>query len=263
MRSSSNGSKGGGRSLHRWPDGRGGQMTPRLGRHLALAAMIVLVGCSQGPGATVPTMSPPGTPSPTGEPTENGQPVELSYTSPDGEVTVSAPSTWYDLWPEEAAHEVAPDVWFGLLWQGPGPRDSNEYIGLVDPVAYDSWCAANGGSPVLSAPAGAAAIAQQVIADPNFETTAPVAARVGGVEAVSIDVALAPGGSNCGVQMIAISRWIHSLEPGLRLRLYLVDLPEGMSVETLAITVVAPEERFEEFIEQTTPIIDSIEFHAP
>ena len=42
------------------------------------------------------------------------------------------------------------------------------------------WCAANGGSPLLSAPADAAAIAQQLIADPNFETTAPVAARIGG-----------------------------------------------------------------------------------
>ena len=89
-----------------------------------------------------------------------------------------------------------------------------------------------------------------------------MAARVGGLEAVSIDVALAPGGSSCGVGMIEISRWIHELwEPGWRLRLYLVDLPEGMSVETLAITVVAPEERFDEVIEETKPIIDSITFH--
>ena len=86
-------------------------------------------------------------------------------------------------------------------------------------------------------------------------------ARVGGLEAVSIDVALAPGGKACGGGGIEISRWIHSLEPGWRLRLYLVDLPQGMSVDTLAITVVAPEERFEEFIEETAPIIDSIEFH--
>jgi hypothetical protein len=35
-------------------------------------------------------------------------------------------------------------VWFG--------------IEFVDPVAYDSWCAANGGSPLLSATADAAAI---------------------------------------------------------------------------------------------------------
>jgi hypothetical protein len=159
-------------------------------------------------------------------------------------------------------HEQALDVWFGGLWRHEDFFGSGERIGFVDPVAYDSWCAANGGSPLLSEPADAAAIAQQVIADPNFETTAPVAANIGGLEAVSIDVALAPGGSSCGVGMIEISRWIHELwEPGWRLRLYLVDLPEGMSVETLAITVVAPEERFDEVIEETKPIIDSITFH--
>ena len=86
---------------------------------------------------------------------------------------------------------------------------------------------------------------------------------VGGVEAVSIDVALAPGGRPCGVGLIEISRWVHSLGPGLRLRLYLVDLPDGMSVQTLAITVVAPEERFDDVIAETAPIIDSIEFHVP
>jgi len=196
--------------------------------------------------------------------TENGQPIVLSYTSSDGEVTVSAPSTWGVWWPE-AAHVADVGVWFGTLSQVTEPwYESGESIGFVDPVAYDAWCAANGGSPLLSAPADAAMIAQQVIADPNFETTAPVDTRVGGMDAVSIDVALAPGGRSCGIGMIEISRWIHELwEPGLRLRLYLVDLPERMSVETLAITVVAPEERFEELIAETAPIIGSIEFHAP
>jgi hypothetical protein len=147
------------------------------------------------------------------------------------------------------------------MWPGRA-GDDVESVGLVDPVAYDAWCAAIGGSPLLSAPADAAEIAQQVIADPNFETTSPVAARVGGVEAVSIDAKLAPGGSPCGVYAILISRWIYGLvDPGMRLRLYLVDLPEGMSVRTLAITVTAPKERFAEFIEETAPIIESIEFH--
>jgi hypothetical protein len=201
--------------------------------------------------------------------TENGQPVTMSYTSSDGEVTVSAPSTWEMWWPDDAhvpapEGDPAPDVWFGMMWPGAKQSylDGEEGIGFVDPVAYDAWCAANGGSPLLSAPADAAAIAQQVIADPNFETTAPVAVRIGGLEAVSMDVTLAPGGEACGIGMIEISRWIHVLwEPGPRLRLYLVDLPEGMSVQTLAITVVAPEERFEEFIAETAPIIESIEFH--
>lgn len=191
--------------------------------------------------------------------TENGQPVAVSYTSADGEVTVSAPSPWNMWWPEES-HQRAVGVWFGLMeW---GSHESETSIGFVDPVAYDAWCAANDGSPLLSAPADAAAIAQHVIADPNFETTAPVAARVGGLEAVSIDVALAPGGRSCGVGMIVISRWIHELwEPSLRLRLYLVDLPESMSVDTLAITVVAPEAQFEGVLADAAPIIESIEFH--
>ncbi|HUG75784.1 MAG TPA: hypothetical protein VMM81_09000, partial [Acidimicrobiia bacterium] len=191
--------------------------------------------------------------------TENGQPVILSYTSSDGEVTVSAPSAWQGYWPDE----VDPDLWFGVLGRGPGLFPGSESIGFNDPVAYDAWCAANGGSPLLSAPADAAAIAQQIIADPNFDTTAPVATRVGGLDAVAIDVALAPGGKACGVYMIEISRWIHSLEPGLRLRLYLVDLPEGMSMRTLAITIVAPDERFEEVVGEAEPIIESIEFHTP
>ena len=195
--------------------------------------------------------------------TENGQPVVLSRTSSDGEVTVSAPSTWKSWFPgKEGGHELARDVWFGGLRRPEESFGSGERIEFVDPVAYDAWCAANGGSPLLSAPADAASIAQQVIADPNFETTAPVAARIGGVEAMSIDVTLAPGGEPCGIGMIDISRWIHALwEPGWRLRLYLVDLPEGMSVRTLAITVVAPEERFDDVIAETAPIIDSIEFH--
>jgi hypothetical protein len=157
----------------------------------------------------------------------------------------------------------------------PGAAD-DEGIGLVDPVAYDAWCAAvlqglspeeraEFGSPLLSGPADAAAIAQQLIADPNFETTAPRAARVGGVDAVSIDVALAPDGEPCGVGLTDVARWVHELwpeYPGRRLRLYLIDLPEGMSVQTLAITVMAAEERFEEFLAETAPIIESIEFHS-
>ena len=203
--------------------------------------------------------------------TENGQPIILSYTSSDGEVTVSASATWQMWWPTEPGYPE-PDFWFGSMTRDDDPDNGSlETIGFVDPVAYDAWCAANGGSPLLSAPADAAAIAQQLIADPNFETTAPVAVRIGGLEAISMDVALALGGRACGVGRIAdISRWIHtldprelrdSLEPGLRLRLYLIDLPQGMSVQTLAITVVAPADSFEEFIAETAPIIESIVFH--
>jgi len=202
-----------------------------------------------------------GGPSPLSSVTENG-PIVLSHASGDGEVTVSAPSTWAAWLPGKAGGQAG-DVWFGGLFHAEDFFGHGEHIDFVDPVAYDAWCAANGGSPLLSAPADAAAIAQQVIADPNFETTTPVPTTIGGLDAVSMDVTLAPGGKACGIQMIVISRWIHELGPesGSRLRLFLVDLPEGMSVKTLAITVVAPEKRFEAFVAETAPIIESIEFH--
>ncbi len=190
----------------------------------------------------------------------------VSYTSPDGEVSVSAPSSWSAWLPgSTGGHELGSGVWFGQLWRVSDHffHDSGEHIAFVDPVAYDAWCAANDGSPLLSAPANAAEIAQQVIADPNFESTEPVAARIGGLDALSMDVALAPGGEACGIGMIEIGRWIHSMgwQPGLRQRLYLVDLPDGMSVETLAISVQATADRLDEFIAETAPIIESIEFH--
>jgi hypothetical protein len=133
--------------------------------------------------------------------------------------------------------------------------DPSGLIDFTDPAVYWSRC---GRGPV---PADAAAFARAVIADANFEATAPVAARVGGVEAVAIDVALAPAGRVCLAYRSDSQRWIHALEPGKRLRLFLVDLPEGMSMRTLAITVMAPEESFEEVLKEADPIIDSIEFH--
>lgn len=164
--------------------------------------------------------------------TENGQPVPMLFAQFDGEVTYSSPSPW--------SMDVGDD---GL-------------IDFTDPVVFWSECARG---PV---PADAAAFAQAVIADPNFETTAPVAARVGGVQAVAIDVALSPAGRVCWAYRTDAHRWIHALEPGRRLRLFLVDLPDRMSMRTMAITVMAPHERFEEVIEEATPIIESIEFHA-
>jgi hypothetical protein len=163
--------------------------------------------------------------------TENGQPVPMLHAQFDGEVTYSSPS---------------PSSW---------TVGDDGLIDFTDPAVFWSDCAQG------PAPADAAAFAQAVIADPNFETTAPVAARVGGVEAVAMDVALSPAGRVCGPYRTDVHQWINSLEPGKRLRMFLVDVPEGMSMRTLAITVMAPEARFEEVIEEATPIIDSIEFH--
>lgn len=162
---------------------------------------------------------------------ENGQPVPMLFAQFDGEVTYSSPS------------------------QNPFAFRDDGLIDFTDPAVFWSECARG---PV---PADAAAFAQAVIADRNFETTPPVAARVGGVEAVAMDVGLSPAGRVCPAYRTDVHRWIHALEPGKRVRLLLVDLPEGMSMRTLAITVMAPVARFERVIEEADPIIDSIEFH--
>ncbi len=167
--------------------------------------------------------------------TENGEPVPMPFETFDGEITFSAPDRY----------------WIG----GRTIRRAEGLIDFTDPVVFWSECADG------EVPADAAAFAQAVVANPNFETTAPVAALVGSVEAVAIDVALSPLGRVCLAYRTDVNRWIHALEPGMRLRLLLVDLPEGMSMRILAITVIAPEASFEEVIQQAKPIIDSIEFH--
>jgi hypothetical protein len=44
------------------------------------------------------------------------------------------------------------------------------------------------------------------------------------------------------------------------MRLYLLDLPDGLSARTLAITFVAPEASYEAVLEYAGPILDSFEF---
>ena len=172
---------------------------------------------------------------------ENGQLVPMPFATFNGEVTYALASQ------------------FSWEIQEPGAIDGGGrdfgVIDFTDPAVEWSRC---GQGPL---PEDAAALAQWVIGNPNFESTAPVAVRVGGSDAVTIDVALAPAGSGCPIYRTDVNRWIHALEPGKRLRLFLVDVPEGMSMQTLAISVIAPFERFDDVVAVATPIIESIEFH--
>lgn len=44
---------------------------------------------------------------------------------------------------------------------------------------------------------------------------------------------------------------------------YLFDRPEGSSMRTMAIAIVAPESSFQKAMEAASPVVDSVEFHAP
>jgi hypothetical protein len=50
------------------------------------------------------------------------------------------------------------------------------------------------------------------------------------------------------------------LPPGNKMRLYLLDVPKGLSTRILAVAVVAPEERFDAVMEAAEPILESFEY---
>ena len=163
----------------------------------------------------------------------------MPYEFFDGEVTASAADPW----------GISPFYEVALVQNGQQEDGRVELVG--DPLSVETGCA-NG-----PAPADANALAARIQAEPDFEATAPVAVSVGGTEGLAMDVTVAPAASDCEM------RGSLNVEQGSRMRLYLVDLPEGSTIRILAIAVVAPEARFEDLIEAAAPVIDSVEFHAP
>ena len=104
----------------------------------------------------------------------------------------------------------------------------------------------------------AEAMARRIMADPNFETTEPVAVRIAGVDGLQMDADAARGDPNdfCW-------RWIPDQADRWRMRLYLVDYPgESAAVLTIAV-IAAPEFDFERVLEEATPIVESLEIHTP
>jgi hypothetical protein len=167
---------------------------------------------------------------------ENGQPAAVPYSLLDGEVTFAAAPTWHT-WGDYCSK-----------------RERSAAVGL------DGHCVQHvriaPGAPTIACqddPAAAATaeeLAASFTADPRFDATEPVQARVAGADGLQMDLTVSEGFLVCG------------LEPNTgRMRLILIDLPEGMSVPTLMISIVAPAEQFDEFIEDAQVIIDSIEFN--
>jgi hypothetical protein len=184
--------------------------------------------------------------------TENGQPVAVPFGFLDGKVTASAAQPWV------VSHS---SFNYGLsLNDGYG----GERVTFVpNPLPVASGC------QVGLDPADAAALARSIRSDTNFEATAPVDVTVGGVEGLLMDVTLAPGASICpdedGRSSVVYpgDRWGALVDDRSRMRLYLLDLPEGFTMRILAIAIVAPQERFDSVVEAAAPVVDSIEFDAP
>ncbi len=193
------------------------------------------------------------------ETTENGRPVAAPFAFFDGEV-----SGWADR-PWEVSHQYFN---YGLSLNGMYEEERISFV--LAPLPVNAGCRSG------PAPADAAALAQAIRSDSDYQATTPVDVIIGGAEGLWLDVTLAPGAMVCpdgdGRSAVVTSAvptryagggWRSAIAPGSRMRLYLVDLPEGSSERTLAIAVSAPTPRFESVVEAATPVVDSIEFHTP
>jgi hypothetical protein len=160
----------------------------------------------------------------------------------DGEVTFAAAPPWSYLFDFS-------DTYIRFDWSR-----NKHVVFAADPVPDGMGC------DIGPAAAGAEALARSIMADPNLETTEPVPVRIGGVEGLQMDVAVPANQEFCYPMWgpegygVVIPEW--------RLRLYLIDYPGG-SVQVLTIAVIAPWTGLEGMVEAATPILESIEFHAP
>jgi hypothetical protein len=122
----------------------------------------------------------------------------------------------------------------------------------------------------LRVPPAAEELVQAIRSNPHLETTAPVIERIGGVDALLMDVVTATGASlgpctaDESVDVVNVpGRPWGNVAPTQWGGLYVMDLPGG-SARTLAILITAPgEAAFQQALDAAEPVLDSFEFHAP
>jgi hypothetical protein len=231
------------------------------------------------PAGDNPSPSEP-TPSETPEAAEGSGPL---YDILDGEVAFRAPEPWE---PDAEAMMIAggslPSE-FSVRTRFDG-RDTScrsagsscaELVVVADPAPRQESCLLTGGTVV-----SAEALARAIGAHPGLDSTDPVGERIGNIDALRLDVAQAEGASTCGnnsegfgygdgVPVLTHTRHtklgapvVAVIEPGKRMRVYLLDLPGGAAARTLAIMIVARAADFDVAIEAARPILDSFEFQV-
>jgi hypothetical protein len=178
--------------------------------------------------------------------TENGQAVPVPYSFLDGEVTFAAAPPWSDT--------ILDRTFTVLGGVGRGSASQFTMFTLVADPLTATGCEAG------PAPADAEALVRSIRSNPDLEATAPVAVSAGGIDALRMDV-VAPGRpevSDCAPMVLG---QLSLAQGDGRMRLYLLDLPEGMSARILAIAISALDSEFERVAEAAAPVLDSFEFH--
>jgi hypothetical protein len=177
--------------------------------------------------------------------TENGQAVPVPYSALDGEVTFDAAPPW-----SYTSHDRTSTTLGGV---GRGSASQFTMFTVVADPLTGAGCEAG------PAPADAEALVRSIRSNPDLEATDPVAVSVGGIDALLMDI-VAPGQLEVGDCFVLEHLWLG--QDG-RMRLYLLDLPDGMSARILAIAISALDSEFEHVVEAATPVLDSFEFHTP
>ena len=193
--------------------------------------------------------------------TEDGQPIPVPYRFLDGEVTfaVATPDLWDEPW-DGGVGDLSTFMLFNL--------DRSAMMIMADPLPADPACEPG------PAPADAEALVRSIRSNPGIDSTAPVAVRLGGVDALRMDVAFGPGAGcgelGLGPAVVEGTSFFAAGELAGVMRLYFLDLPEGMSARILGIAIAAPRSVpctpdttpcFRRVIEAAAPILDSFEFH--
>jgi hypothetical protein len=178
---------------------------------------------------------------------ENGRLLPSHYDILGGEVTFVAGTAWQAIFGPsfETDGEAADESLF---------HPDGQFRVLADPLTIGTGCEEG------PAPADAAALAQSILANDDFEATTSTALTIGGAPALQMDVVNIAGAIVCREPpRVAVSRYEPA--PGDRMRLYLVDLPGG-SARILAIAIIADESDFDSVVELAAPVLDSFGFHT-
>jgi hypothetical protein len=173
--------------------------------------------------------------------TENGRPVATPYNALRDKAILYVSHPWVSrygkltirLIPEGAAPTT----------DGGERNDWDRLVLIADPTRSGSGC------PTGPGPADAEALAESIRSDPGLVATAPVAISTGRAPGVWMDVRLAEQASGVcgglsGLTELQVSESV-DLTSGLRMRLWLFDLPEASSMQIMAVAMVVPESHFE------------------
>jgi hypothetical protein len=171
--------------------------------------------------------------------TENGRSVAVPHEFLDGEVTVSAAPPW------NADPYPAPAV----LTIGHGRR---AFVLAADPFAVETGCDQG------PAPVDPQALVAAVLSDPAFASSGSVPVRLGGVTGTQVDGVVTAHWDSAWASCHPM--WMTNASV-FRMRLYVLDHP-GKAARTLTVAIIAPEDDFDQVLEETRPMLDSLRFEA-